>query len=485
MVNRLKQRLVLSIASIFIVILVITMSVLYVIMEKSFYNSAKISAFSITNSIYIAMNEVIFDGVDIASFISKDPLIHHTFFNDQASELTYQEDLSTYLQNVSTIYNYQKIYLVSFNTDRCYGSNGFTQDFNEDNNNDAWFFNKKMSSLSSSTDNPYESLLINNPEGDTDFYMTYIISDENANALGLLMLGIDYNLAIASNNEQASRLSTDIYLVNPDGSYQDALLSNGINGHTIFESLSIDTLDKSGDFNFVTKDKTYIAYRYIEEMNRFIIITQLLSINMFSTFALTFLVVALILLIIVLVVLRFYTTSSHKIMHHASIDALTGVMNRSSYNSKILDAVELCSKYHISSTLIFIDIDHFKSINDSLGHDKGDEIIIALANLLKNTKRKDDHLFRWGGDEFAIIARCALEDALGLSRRILESSHQITYQTVQQTVQQSVHGHNNALTLSIGVSELLPTDNKKDCFNRADQALYHAKEQGRDQICYI
>jgi diguanylate cyclase (GGDEF)-like protein len=397
MINRLKQRLVLSIASIFIVILVITMSVLYVIMEKSFYNSAKISAFSITNSIYIAMNEVIFDGVDIASFISKDPLIHHTFFKDAASERTYQEDLSTYLQNVSTI----------------------------------------------------------------------------------------YNLAIASINEQASRLSTDIYLVNPDGSYQDALLSNGINGHTIFESLSIDTLDKSGDFNFVTKDKTYIAYRYIEEMNRFIIITQLLSINMFSTFALTFLVVALILIIIVLVVLRFYTTSSHKIMHHASIDALTGVMNRSSYNSKILDAVELCSKYHISSTLIFIDIDHFKSINDSLGHDKGDEIIIALANLLKNTKRKDDHLFRWGGDEFAIIARCALEDALGLSRRILESSHQITYQTVQQTVQQSVHGHNNALTLSIGVSELLPTDNKKDCFNRADQALYHAKEQGRDQICYI
>jgi len=439
-------------------------------MEKSFYNSAKISAFSIANSIYIAMNEVIFDGVDIGSFIARDPLIHHTFFDNPSSEETYQDDIAKLLANASTIYDYEPIYLVSYSTNRCYGADGFTQDFDETNPNDAWYFNKKL--LSDPT-NPYESLLISNPNGDTDFYMTYVIADENNNTQGLLLIAIDYNLAIGSIYEQAANLNTDIFLVNPNDAYQDALLNNGLYTHNAMPTLQIDTFDKSGDFNFITEDKTYIAYRYIEEMNRYIIITQTLSTNMLKTFTMTFLIIALLLLIIVLVVLRFFTDSSHKIMHHASIDSLTGVMNRSSYNSKIMDALELCSKYHISSTLIFIDIDYFKSINDSLGHDHGDEIIIALANLLKNTKRKDDHLFRWGGDEFAIIARCSLDDALGLSRRILDSSHLITY------------GDNKSLTLSIGVSELLAIDNKKDCFNRADQALYHAKEQGRDQICYI
>lgn len=465
MVNQLKQRLVLSIALIFIVVLTIIMSILYLIMKDAFSSSAKNSAFSISNSVYIAMNETVFDGIEIATFSSKDPFIQTTFFQDES---TYQNQLQNYLQNISDIYNFQPVYLCSFMTNTCYGSDGFIQSFATQNSEDAWFFEKKATASESS---PYDSLLIENNTSMADFYITYGVFDSNGTPLGLFMLNLDYDQAMTPIWERADLLKANIHLLHPEGDYHGPL-PNVSNNHE-YVNLPISSYDQSGDFNFYTEGDVYVAYRYIEEMGRFIVITQRLSDNMLRVFIMTFLIVTLILLVIVLIVLRFFNNSSRKIIHHASIDNLTGVLNRSSYNDKISDALELCNKYNISSTLIFIDIDHFKEINDTQGHDAGDDIIKVVADMLKTTKRKDDHLFRWGGDEFAIIARCSLEDALGLSRRILNNAHDIK-------ISDTSH-----VTLSIGVSELISTDNKKDCFNRADQALYHAKEQGRDQICYV
>lgn len=465
MVNQLKQRLVLSIALIFIVLLVIIMSILYFVMEDAFSSSAKNSAFSISNSVYIAMNETVFDGIEIATFSSKDPFIQNTFFENESDN---QEKLQTYLENISEIYDFSPVYLCSYNTNTCYGSNGLLQTFSEQNAHDAWFFEKESKT---SITAPYESLLIEDDDQSANFYITYAVFDTTGNPLGLFMLNLDYDQAMAPIWEKADQLNADIHLLHPEGDYHGPLPN--VSNSNAYINLPISTYDRSGDFNFYIENDVYVAYRYIEEMGRFIVITQTLSDNMLQIFIMTFLIVTLILLMIVLIVLRFFNNSSRKIIHHASIDNLTGVLNKSSYDDRISDALELCSKYNIQSTLIFIDIDHFKGINDSLGHDAGDDVIKSVAEMLKSTKRKDDFLFRWGGDEFAIIARCTLDDALGLSRRILNNAHDI-----------AIHNEGH-VTLSIGVSELLPNDSKKDCFNRADQALYHAKEQGRDQICYV
>jgi len=161
--------------------------------------------------------------------------------------------------------------------------------------------------------------------------------------------------------------------------------------------------------------------------------------------------------------------------HQAHHDALTGLPNRTLFNDRLEHGIELSKRHNTKMALFFIDLDQFKQINDSLGHQVGDKVLIAVAERIKAKIRKDDTLSRLGGDEFTIIMEDLkdLEDASSLAQKI----HDVFKQPIH------IEGHTLFTSCSMGIS-LYPDDDMdaNNLIQYADAAMYKAKEEGRNNF---
>ena len=161
-----------------------------------------------------------------------------------------------------------------------------------------------------------------------------------------------------------------------------------------------------------------------------------------------------------------------KVEKMATEDQLTQLHNRTFFRSRADYEIEKQKRHPGSLSLIMFDIDHFKSVNDTYGHDVGDMVLVALSKLAKDSVRKTDSLARWGGDEFVVLlpdtnldqARVAAEQLRGLIAAIILPP--VGY-----------------ITCSFGVSTFQSEDTLDSFMKRADEALYDAKQTGRNKVC--
>jgi diguanylate cyclase (GGDEF)-like protein len=162
-------------------------------------------------------------------------------------------------------------------------------------------------------------------------------------------------------------------------------------------------------------------------------------------------------------------------------DALTGVANRRSFNTTISNEWNHALRARSSLSLVLCDIDYFKEYNDKLGHQAGDECLIAVAEVLQSIlQRPVDSMARYGGDEFAYIL--PFTDAKG-GISMMEILHHTLSRKKIPHPDSAVSSH---VTLSIGIASLTPTPDHsiEELISEADQALYRAKEEGRNRTCY-
>ena len=158
----------------------------------------------------------------------------------------------------------------------------------------------------------------------------------------------------------------------------------------------------------------------------------------------------------------------------ATIDKLTGVMNRQAFDYffKRLRAMRFTHRKPMS--ILILDIDHFKRVNDAYGHGVGDLVLQNIAQLLLQAIRSSDQACRWGGEEFVVLLDdCTLENALqraDILRRAVEIA-EVSYQ------KEKIH-----ITISVGVTQYRENENLDTFINRADIALYRAKQLGRNRV---
>jgi diguanylate cyclase (GGDEF)-like protein len=170
--------------------------------------------------------------------------------------------------------------------------------------------------------------------------------------------------------------------------------------------------------------------------------------------------------------------AEEQIEFHAYHDVLTHLPNRKLFTDRLRQALNHAKRGGKSVAVMFIDLDHFKTINDTLGHTAGDELLLEMAHRLRDCVREDDTVARLGGDEFTIILSDLRhpEDALGVAQKILE--------TVQKPM--SIGATPIATSASIGIA-LYPVDgaDAESLLRNADSAMYRAKEAGRNtyQLC--
>lgn len=153
-------------------------------------------------------------------------------------------------------------------------------------------------------------------------------------------------------------------------------------------------------------------------------------------------------------------------------DPLTGVQNRTALNAAIERVIEVSKRHGTPLAMLVLDIDHFKAINDTHGHRFGDDVLRAVASTAGTTIRRCDEIFRFGGEEFVVLANYTDEDgARQLAERIRRDIEAIG----------TVNGMDITVTVSVGMAIMPPGNDSQSLFDRADQALYQAKQGGRNR----
>ncbi len=164
----------------------------------------------------------------------------------------------------------------------------------------------------------------------------------------------------------------------------------------------------------------------------------------------------------------------HRAMQATLTDPLTGTYNRNFIQQTLRREVGLARRYQAAFSLLVMDIDHFKQVNDRYGHDAGDQVLCAVANTIRETLRETDMLVRYGGDEFVVLlSNTPRHGAARLAHKVQDAITSNAYM---------IDGAPMRVHVSIGVASLLKTDTCQTLFCRADSALLEAKRSGRNGV---
>ncbi|PLX66398.1 MAG: hypothetical protein C0602_12115 [Denitrovibrio sp.] len=236
---------------------------------------------------------------------------------------------------------------------------------------------------------------------------------------------------------------------------------------------------QSVDFEFNRGDTHYLlTKRYIPELNWFLIVEQnqnkaIESIWMnFIKSTFIGLIVSTLVLFIIITSINYYNSKLEKL---AITDELTGNFNRREFIRIFEKAVKWHKKTQLPFSVMLIDIDNFKKINDSLGHLVGDNVIKAVTETCGQSVRENDLIARWGGDEFILLIYGDLNSSESIAQRIMSSLK--TNSLVEQLALKGCE-----VTLSIGITEFASDDTQDSITARADRALFSAKESGRNKV---
>jgi diguanylate cyclase (GGDEF)-like protein len=175
--------------------------------------------------------------------------------------------------------------------------------------------------------------------------------------------------------------------------------------------------------------------------------------------------------------LRILDEQRQQLEYQANHDALTGLPNRILFMDRLENSIRLAQRYKKQVAVLFVDLDNFKEINDSFGHDIGDEILVEVSHRLKSKMRKSDTLSRLGGDEFCIILN-DINNSDDVSNVILNAMN-----SMKESF--NIKGHSVYVGMSIGVS-MYPNDGDTSAtlLKNADAAMYKAKHDGRNTYCF-
>ena len=160
-----------------------------------------------------------------------------------------------------------------------------------------------------------------------------------------------------------------------------------------------------------------------------------------------------------------------ELQYLANFDELTGIYNRRRFSELLDGEMERARRYEQNLSLVMLDLDHFKSINDEYGHNEGDKVLKSVAEILRNHLRKSDIYGRWGGEEFVILMT---HTDLATADKVAEKLRQLFLAVTL--------ADGKSISASFGIASLRPEEPSTSFLKRVDEALYDAKRNGRNCV---
>jgi len=440
----------------------------------------------------ILAQELPLTGDNIYSELQKD-LLRPVFISSLMARDTFLRDwviagehdtapLVRYLSEIKAQYGTITSFFVSDQTRRYYYPGGQLKNVDEKDSRDRWYFRVQQMSQ------PYETNVdpdLANRDTMTVF-INYRVLDYKGKFIGVTGVGLTLEKMARLIDRYQQRFQRHIFFVSPKGEVmlratQDAALSNSIHDMPGLKDIAgpILTAGKeplSSHYEF-NGSNTHVNSRFIPELGWFLVVEQderesLASLRQMAYFNFGIsLVVTLLVLGVTWYVIRYY---QRRLELMATTDKLTGLFNRQALDALLEQVHKDVQREPYPLSVLLLDIDYFKSVNDRYGHVAGDAVIVAVSNLIKTKLRKNDIVVRWGGEEFLVLLReCSLLEAGHLGEQI---------RTALQDVETEWQGQGIKVTASLGVAQFEAGESIDDFFGRADGALYRAKDAGRNRL---
>ena len=418
----------------------------------------------------------------VASAMSSD-----TFLKDWALEGETEPDkITRYLDLLKEKYGFFTTFFVSAKSGLYYRFSGIHKTISPDDAHDVWYYNflasGKEYDFDVDTDEAADNILT--------VFVNYKVLDANGELLGVTGVGLNVDNVSHKITEYQQKYDRVVYLTDTDGTIQVHPDTALIEKKKIAElegmaNLAAEILNKSNDsenFEFRrNNNRILLTVRYIPSLDWFLYVeqdeTKALAIareNFIHTILIGIFVSVLIISLTLVTINRY----QDRLEVMAVSDELTGTANRRALESEFKKILYAHSRSGRLFSLILLDLDGFKKVNDTHGHIVGDHFLVDLVKLIGATIRPTDILARWGGDEFVVLTDSADGEAVTVAERIRR--------TVKKAELAGPDGKiddpRNLVTVSIGVTTYVEGDDLDTMLSRADQAMYRCKEKDGDSV---
>jgi len=428
------------------------------------------------DNIYSEIQEDFVPSLHRASMMSAD-----TFLMEWAASGEQDtEKVTEYLYSIQEKYSYFSTFFVSAATGKYYHYDGVLKTVSPEDEHDDWFYSfidsGKEYRLDVDTNEAHNNQLT--------IFVNYRLEDSSGNLLGVTGVGIKMENFSHFLQDKQEKYNRRIFLVNQEGMIQahsdDSLIHRTsirkADGISQIADAVLQADPEPKDHSYTSRNSTVLVTSlYMPELDWYLIVEQdeksaLSSArkNLWRTMLIG-LTTSVIIIAITLFIISYYQKRLEKA---ALTDELTSIANRRYFVQQIEISYSRMSRYSIPLSVILFDIDHFKQINDSLGHIQGDVILRNIAAYISGTIRDDDFAARWGGDEFIIVVHSHSEEARLLAEKIRLRVRQDDFTKMNRL--------EKPLSLSLGIAECRPGKPIASTMKQADDALYQAKEAGRN-----
>ncbi|KAA9000602.1 diguanylate cyclase [Affinibrenneria salicis] len=428
------------------------------------------------DNVYSEIQQDLLRPIFISSLMAHDTFVRDWLLNNE----TDSQAMIRYLHEIDRRFDTVEAYFVSDKTRRYYDPQRVLGTVSEQSADDKWYFDVK----SLPADQAWMVDLRTDPEDRTqlDIFINYKVMDYDDNVIGVTGVGISVEKIRHFIEDYQQRYNRTIYFIDKTGEVtlhgQHFKRPLNIRRQTGLAPLTTAILTVPGGAWQYQADgrQIYLHTRYIPEFDWYLMIEQTnhpaeqkLWLTLMQNMGISAAVSALFLFFLWLTIGGY----QRRLERMATTDKLTGLMNRQAFEDQFRRISPLTRHGQRQRSLLLLDVDHFKQVNDRDGHIAGDRVLQHIATLIQNSIRTSDQACRWGGEEFAILLEdcgeeAAFERAEALRVRIGESVTESDHRPIQ-------------VTISCGVAESFAQETLDALINRADVALYQAKQQGRNR----
>ena len=475
-----RNRLILVLSLVLILAFVSTSMISFMVSKDHFRTSALDETLPlISNNILSEIQRDLMMPVQVSSLMAND-----TFLKDWA--ISGEKDVtqvSRYLREIKEKYGFFTAFFVSEQTGRYYYYDGILKTIRPGDKHDVWYYGfkerKRKYELNVDTDEA--------SAGSLTIFINHRLSDYEGKLLGVTGVGLSMNRIGQIVTQYQAKYKRGVYLVDSSGLIMVHPDQSLIKKKTIFDMEGLSAIGlqilKSKSNNLTYEfDRggrhMFLAARYFEGFDWYLIVEQDESENirdirsvMFTNLAVGLLATIFIIAIVIIAVNHF----QGRLEFLATVDELTGISNRRHFMSMLKNEAVRATRYDRPLSLLMIDVDHFKGINDSHGHQVGDRVLARLAETIKESLRESDSLGRLGGEEFGVVLPEIDRDEAGkVAERIRAAVDSMVLDLESGPLR---------MTISVGAATMgSRSTDIEDLLQRADLALYQAKDQGRNRV---
>ncbi|MBU1058838.1 MAG: sensor domain-containing diguanylate cyclase [Proteobacteria bacterium] len=430
-----------------------------------------------SDNIYSEIQRDLLRPIFISSLMANDTFLRDWVLSGESDT----NQISRYLKEIKEEYNTFSSFFISEKTRNYYHPQGILKQVKEEEPRDVWYFRIRQ------MENAYETNVdVDLANKDTlTIFINYKVFDYTDNFIGVVGVGLAINHVKDLIQSYQQRYHRRIYLVNPQGEITVKSPGSNFPEKSVFEIPDSEVIlkeiltnqDLSSRHQYqLNRSMVYLHSRYIPEFNWYLFVEETEG-EAIATIKNTFLFnigICLTIAVLVLFLTNWLVSGYQRRLElMATTDKLTGVYNRQAFDMFFHQHLKEQNRRYLPFTLLSIDIDHFKLVNDTHGHPVGDLVLQGVAEKIQAIIRREDIFCRWGGEEFLLLLKkCNLEQGC----RVADSICQAVREHRSYQGKKSI-----GVTVSIGVTLHERGEEEKALFDRVDKALYLAKEKGRDR----